>query len=66
MISWVSNGGYAYDLTLIRAEEPPEPTEKIDVSQKTLDVIIKALAGVVADENGTGRNARSKSKIPTA
>ncbi len=60
MTSWVSNGGYAYDLTLIRAEEPPEPFEKIDVSPETLDVIKEAMRGVVADEKGTGRNAMSK------
>jgi penicillin-binding protein 2 len=60
MISWVANGGYAYELGLERLDQFPLPAEELGVSGESIDVIRKALRDVVAAEKGTGRSAQSK------
>lgn len=73
LVSAVVNGGYIYRPTLtLRIDSPknktvktfpPRLVRKIDVSQKTLALVKKALVGVVNDPRGTGRRARLKNVI---
>lgn len=60
MISWVSNGGYTYELGLERIDQFPLPSEPLGVSDRTIDEIKSALRDVVASKYGTGRGALSK------
>jgi penicillin-binding protein 2 len=60
MTSTAVNGGYLYKPTPIRTEEQPEPVSRTPISQETLDIIKKALRGVVSERHGTGRAADSQ------
>jgi penicillin-binding protein 2 len=60
MTSTAVNGGYLYKPTPIRTEEQPEPVSRNPISQETLDIIKKALRGVVSERHGTGRAADSQ------
>jgi penicillin-binding protein 2 len=60
LASAVSNGGYLYRPTLLRANSQPQPESKLNVSARTLDFIKNALRGVVNDAHGTGYAARSQ------
>ncbi len=64
MISAVTNGGYMYDLTLLKIESPAgvveeRPARKIGISDETLALVKDGLIGVVNESGGTGHAARS-------
>lgn len=60
LISIVANGGYMYDVTLILPEETPKPIKRLNISQKTFEILRNALWGVVNEPGGTAHSARSK------
>ncbi|MEJ2182769.1 MAG: penicillin-binding protein 2 [Nitrospirota bacterium] len=60
MISIVANGGSVYDLRVTRAEGQPEPREKLNLEERNIRAVRKALGGVVSEPRGTGHAARSK------
>ena len=59
MIAWVANDGDIYELSLIKAEEQPEPIGNLGLKPDTLPIIREALDAVVNSEHGTGRRAKS-------
>jgi len=59
MMSTVANGGYIYRPSLLMLGSKPEPIEKVNIKQETLDIVKKALFGVVNENGGTGWSAKS-------
>lgn len=55
----VSNGGSVYTPSLLYLKEKPEPVRRLKLKPETLSIINSALLGVVNEEGGTGKNARS-------
>ncbi len=68
--SAIANGGTIYRPQVIRRIEtgdgdlvkdfPPEVVRRVAVSQRTLDLMMDSLVGVVEDENGTAHGARTE------
>lgn len=71
LISIIATSGVRYEPRLIKGfrdhasgqqfEFPPIRLKDIDINPKTFEVLREALSGVVADVNGTGRAAYSRS-----
>jgi penicillin-binding protein 2 len=57
--SIVANGGYVYKPSLLALENKPQPLEKLNLKQETLEAVKKGLFGVVNENGGTGWSARS-------
>lgn len=58
LMSTVANGGYIYRPTILKAETPPPPIGKADIKPETLEIVKRALWGVVNEPGGTGGAAR--------
>lgn len=59
LTSTVANGGYIHRSSLIMLGNKPEAVEKVKIRQETLDIVKKALFGVVNENGGTGWSAKS-------
>lgn len=55
----ISNGGYIYEPSLLKLEEKPLMSKKLNVSFENISEIKKGLYGVVNEPSGTGWPARS-------
>lgn len=55
----ISNGGYIYEPSLLKLEEKPLMSKKLNVSFENISEIKKGLYGVVNEPSGTGWAARS-------
>lgn len=59
LMSIVSNGGSVYTPSILYLKEKPAPARRLKLKPGTLSIINSALWGVVNEEGGTGKNARS-------
>lgn len=59
LISAVANGGIILKPTIVKLETHPEPVKKAEIKPEILELIKKALSGVVNEEGGTGISAKS-------
>lgn len=59
MISAVTNGGFIYKPILVKPETIPQPVKKVEIKPEILELIKKALYGVVNEDGGTGKAAKS-------
>ncbi|MBZ0157108.1 MAG: penicillin-binding protein 2 [Alphaproteobacteria bacterium] len=58
MMATVANGGYLYDLTLVKGSAD-KPEGKVELKPETLRLVKSALAGVVNEPGGTAYSSRS-------
>lgn len=59
LMNIVSNGGLVYPPSILYLKEKPAAARQLKLKPETLSIINSALWGVVNEEGGTGKNARS-------